>query len=153
MKKLFSSIWLMFLGILVLTAQESQESTLFITYDGCKTTFRQSLKVDELSSLRNRMESLIKSGCIPLVIESENDVVWVYLNDPIGAKDYPEADFESDYFEVIKDLFPLKLTSKLKKSLKKGNRAFMKTLGVKYVIEDEEVISKINYNVFEKFAF
>ena len=125
---------------------------LVFTCDGYTTTFRQNLKVEEVSSLRNRMESLIKSGSIPLVIESKNDVAWIYLNDPEG-RDYPEVNFESDYFEIITDLFPLKLTNKLKKSLKKGNKTFMKTLGVEYVIENEEVISKINYDIFERFMF
>ena len=98
------------------------------------------------------MKALIKNGSIPIVIEGENNVAWIYLNDPEG-RDYPDIDFESNYFEIIQDLFPLKINKELQKSLKKGNKAFLKTLGIEYIIEGEEVISRINYKVFEKFMF
>ena len=149
--KNLSSILLMFLiGTLVFTTQQSE---LFITYDGYKTTFRQNLKVEEVPSLRDRMSSLIKDGNVPIILEEENDVVWIFLNDSENARDYPDTELTSDYSEIIQDLFPLKLTKKLKKSLKKGNKAFIKTLGIEYLVENEEVISKINYKTFEKFVF
>ena len=116
-------------------------------------TFRQDLKDEEIPSLRNRMESLIKTGHIPVVIEEGNNVVWLYLNDPYGGRGYPETNFDSDYFEIITDLFPLKLTNRLKRSLKRGNKSFVKTLGIEYIVENDEVISRINYDTFEKFIF
>ena len=98
------------------------------------------------------MESLIKGGDIPVVIECDRDVAWILLNDPMG-RDYPEVDFESDYFGVILDLFPLKINKKLKKSLRQGNKTFMKMLGIEYLVENGEVISLINYEKFEDFMF
>ena len=98
------------------------------------------------------MESLIKEGNIPIVIECDKDIAWLYLNDPMG-RDYPEVNFESNYFEIILDLFPLKINKELKKSLKKGNKTFIEKLGIEYVIEDGEVFSKIDYDKFEKFMF
>ena len=42
--------------------------------------------------------------------------------------------------------------SNLKNSLIKGNKVFFETLGIEYIIENEEVISKINYEKFERFV-
>lgn len=124
-------------------------SELIFTYEGNDTTFRQKLKTEEIPSLRNRMESLLKAGNIPIVVEEKNDVVWLYLNDPCG-RGYTDIDFKSDYFETIQDLFPLKLTDKLKQSLKEGNKSLIKTLGIEYIVSDEEVISRIDYDTFEQ---
>ncbi len=144
------SVPLFLLTILIGTLTLS--SDLVFTCDGYKTTFKQNLNTEEIPSLRERMKALIKNGSIPIVIEGENNVAWIYLNDPEG-RDYPDIDFESNYFEIIQDLFPLKINKELQKSLKKGNKAFLKTLGIEYIIEGEDVISKINYKVFEKFMF
>ena len=102
--------------------------------------------------MREEVESLIKSGSLPVIIECNRNVVWVYLNDPDDGRDYPVADFKSDYYETL-DLFPLKLTKKLKKMLKKGNKEFLETLGVEYIVKNGEVFSKIDYDKFEVFAF
>jgi len=98
------------------------------------------------------MESLIKEGNIPIVIECDRDVAWIFLNDPMG-RDYPEVDFESDYFEIILDLFPLKINRELKRHLKVGNKAFMDALGIEYLVENGEVFSIIDYEKFEGFMF
>jgi len=123
---------------------------LILTYEGPDTVCRQRLKEQDLPSLRETMESLIKSGNIAIVVEKKNDVVWLYLNDPCG-RGYTDIEFQSDYLEAIQDLFPLKLTDKLKKSLKKGNESFIKTLGIEYIVSDEEVISNIDYETFEQY--
>ena len=107
----------------------------------------------QLLFLNEEMASLIKNGNIPIVIECDRDVAWIYLNDVYDGRDYPEVEFESDYFNIIVDLFPIKINKELKKRLKKGCRAFMNALGVEYLIENGEVISKINYDKFEKFMF
>jgi hypothetical protein len=69
------------------------------------------------------------------------------------GRDYHDVDFESDYFEIIMDLFPLKINKELKKSLKLGNKAFMEKLGIEYLVKNGEVISKIDYEKFENFVF
>ena len=126
-------------------------SELILTYQSNDTTtFRQKLSIEEIPSLRDWMESLLKTGSMPIILEEKNDVVWLYLNDPCG-RGYDDIDFESDYFEAIKDLFPLKLSDTLKKILEKGNKSFIKALGIDYRIEDKEVISIIDYNIFEEF--
>jgi hypothetical protein len=69
------------------------------------------------------------------------------------GRDYPEVDFDSDYFDIILDLFPLKINKELKRSLRLGNKAFMEALGIEYLVEDGEVISLIDYDKFENFMF
>lgn len=121
----------------------------------CQGSQELSVYIDqpkEISQLRNEMAFLIKKGNFPIVIEEKKDVIWIYLNDPYGGKDYPTIKFESDYFETI-DLFPLKLTKQLKNHLKKGNKFLLETLGITYLIKNDEVISKINYNKFDRYVF
>jgi len=125
---------------------------LLLTCQGRETFSRDNPRAADVLCLREEMESLIKEGNIPVVIECDRSVAWIYLNDPMG-RDYPEVDFESDYFEIILDLFPLKINRELKKSLTVGNKAFMEKLGIEYLVEDGEVISKIDYDKFENFMF
>ena len=112
----------------------------------------ESPRNDVSLSLWKKMESLIKDGEYPVVIEYDHDIAWILLNDPDNSRDYPETNFKSDYFETITDLFPIKINKTLKNSLIKGNKVFFETLGIEYIIEDEEVISKINYEKFERFV-
>ena len=138
-------ILLMFLvGTLVSPARPKE--TLLLICQGNEEFSRENPRIEQ------EVESLIKSGSIPVVIECDRNVVWVYLNDPDDGRDYPVADFKSDYFETL-DLFPLKLTKKLKKMLKKGNKEFLETLGVEYIVKNGELFSKIDYDKFEVFTF
>lgn len=123
-----------------LISQGTQELSVYIEHQ------------EEALQLRDEIEFLIKSGNYPVVIEEKRNVLWVYLNDPYGGKDYPVSNFESDYFETI-DLFPLKLSNQLKSCLKKGNKFLLETLGIRYIIKDGEVVSKIDYNKFDRYVF
>ena len=144
-------ILLMFLvGTLVSPARPKE--TLLLVCQGNEKFSRENPRIEQVLLMREEVESLIKSGSLPVVIECDRNVVWVYLNDPDNGRDYPVADFKSDYFETL-DLFPLKLTKKLKKMLKKGNKEFLETLGVEYIVKNGEVFSKIDYDKFEVFAF
>ena len=134
------------------TPQKWPKKALLLTCEGNETFTRDNPRAADVLLLREEMQSLIKEGNIPVVIECDRDVAWIYLNDPMG-RDYPEVDFDSDYFEIIMDLFPLKINKELKKSLAVGNKAFMDALGVEYLIENGEVISKIDYDKFENFMF
>jgi len=147
MKRMYSFL-LLCLGIALIVLVDSHG--LILTYEGPNIVYKQKLKKQDLPSLRDRMESIIKSGNIAIAVEKKNDVVWLYLNDPCG-RDYTDIDLQSDYLEVIQDLFPLKLTDKLKKSLKEGNESFIKTLGIEYIVVDKEIISKIDYETFEQY--
>ena len=135
-----------------LVPNKEPKNALLLVCQGNEEFSRDNQRAEEILLLREEMESLIKEGNIPIVIECDKDIAWLYLNDPMG-RDYPEVNFESNYFEIILDLFPLKINKELKKSLKKGNKTFMEKLGIEYVIEDGEVFSKIDYDKFEKFMF
>jgi len=140
-------------GTIAMSApQRKHNKELLLTCQGKETFSRDNPRAADVLCLREEMESLIKDGSIPIVIECDRDVAWIYLNDPMG-RDYPEVDFESDYFEIILDLFPLKINKELKKSLKQGNKAFMEALGIEYLVENGEVFSIIDYEKFENFMF
>ena len=134
------------------TPQKWPKKALLLTCEGNETFTRDNPRAADVLLLREEMQSLIKEGNIPIVIECDRDVAWIYLNDPMG-RDYPEVNFESDYFEIILDLFPLKINKELKRSLSAGNKAFMEALGIEYLVQDGEVISKIDYDKFENFMF
>ena len=91
-------------------------------------------------------------GSYPIVLECNRNVVWVFLNDSLKGTDFPAATFESDYFDFL-DLFAIKLTKKLRKVLKSGNKELLQTLGIEYIVKGEEVFSQIDYEKFGKFAF
>lgn len=140
------------MGFFVIIAQPYPKKALLLSCQGNETFCRDNPRPAQIFSLREEMESLIREGNIPIVIECEKNVAWIYLNDPMG-RDYPEVNFESDYFEILLNLFPLKINKELKKSLKQGNRAFIEALGIEYRVEDGEVTSLIDYDKFENFVF
>lgn len=153
MKALPFILLMIMVGTLAASAPlKGPKKELLLTCQGKETFSRDNPRAADVLCLREEMESLIREGNIPIVIECDKDVAWIYLNDPLG-RDYPEVDFDSDYFEIILDLFPLKINKELKKSLAIGNKAFMDALGVEYLIENGEVISKIDYDKFENFMF
>ena len=152
MKKLLLILLLAMVGFAISAPLRKHKKELLLTCQGKETFSRDNPMAADVLCLREEMESLIKEGNFPIVIECDNDVAWLYLNDPTG-RDYPDADFESDYFEIIMDLFPLKINNRLKRDLKKGNQKFFETLGIEYIVENGEVFSKIDYEKFEKFMF
>ena len=153
MKTLPFILLMIMVGTLATSAPlKGPKKELLLTCQGKENFSRDNPRAEQVLLLREEMESLIREGNIPIVIECDKDVAWIYLNDPLG-RDYPEVDFDSDYFEIIMDLFPLKINKELKKSLSVGNKKFMETLGVEYLIENGEVISKIDYDKFENFMF
>ena len=149
MKNLVYLLLAIFVATLSIT---NHSNKLVLSCQGTQEFTRSKFNNEQISLLREEMASLIKEGNFPILIEGNRNVAWLYLNDPLG-RDYPDVDFESDYFDVIMDLFPLKINHQLKKNLKKGNREFFEALGIEYLIEDGEVISKIDYEKFEKFMF
>ena len=153
MKSLPFVLLMIMVGTIAMSAPcKCHKKELLLTCQGKETFSRDNPRPADIMSLREEMESLIKDGSIPIVIECDKDVAWIFLNDPMG-RDYPEVNFESDYFEIILDLFPLKINKELKRSLKQGNKAFMEALGIEYLVENGEVISLINYDKFEDFMF
>ena len=152
MKKLLLILLVIMVASAMSAPQRRHNKELLLTCQGKETFSRDNPKPADIQFLREEMESLIREGNIPIVIECDRDVAWIFLNDPMG-RDYPEVDFESDYFEIILDLFPLKINKELKKSLRQGNKAFMEALGIKYLVENGEVISLIDYEKFENFMF
>jgi len=131
----------------------SRKKALLLISQGKENFTRDNPRAEQVLCLREEMASLIKEGNTPVVIEHDKGVAWIYLNDTESPRDYHEISFDSDYFEIIVDLFPLKINKKLKKKLKKGNKAFMDELGIEYLVENGEVISKIDYEKFEQYVF
>lgn len=152
MKKLLLILLVVMVTSAMSVPQKKHNKELLLTCQGKENFSRDNPRAADVLCLREEMKSLIKEGNIPIVIECDRNVAWIYLNDPMG-RDYPEVNFESDYFEIILDLFPLKINKELKKSLKNGNKAFIDALGIEYLIENGEVISKIDYDKFENFMF
>jgi hypothetical protein len=132
---------------------QQHERPIVLTYQGCEKILMENPRDSESLSLIKEMESLIRNGEFPIVIERDKNVAWIYLNDPNNSRDYPENNLKSDYFEIITDLFPIKINKTLQNSLKRGNKAFFETLGINYFVKEDEVFSKINYEKFEKFVF
>ena len=153
MKKAQFIILMILLGCVPISAQSHPKMALLLSCQGNENFCRDNPRPAQIFSLREEMESLIKEGNIPVVIECDRNVAWLYLNDPDGGRDYPEVNFQSDYFEIIMDLFPLKINKELKMALKLGNASFMEILGIKYQVENGEVVSKIDYDKFENFVF
>jgi len=145
-------ILLVFMVGSAMSVQQRPEKELLLTCQGNETFSRDNPRPADIFFLREEMESLIKEGNVPIVIESDRDVAWIFLNDPMGC-DFPEADFESDYFGIIQDLFPLKINKELRKILRRGNQAFLDALGIEYLVEDGQVFSKIDYEKFGNFMF
>lgn len=143
---------LVFLAGALLSPAKSKQKALILVCQGTEEFSRDNPRAEQVLLLREEMSSLIKEGNIPIVIECDRDVAWLFLNDPMG-RDYPEVKFKSDYYGIIVDLFPLKINKTLKRSLKKGNKEFLEALGIEYVVENGEVFSKIDYEKFEKFMF
>ena len=102
--------------------------------------------------MREEVESLIKEGNYPVVIECDKKVAWIFLNDPDDGRDYPEVNFESNYFEML-DLFPLKINRTIKKRIRSANKEFVEDMRIEYIIRNGEVFSRIEYDKFEKFMF
>ena len=144
---------LMLMVSIVSIARSYPKKALLLSCEGNENFCRDNPRPAQIFSLREEMESLIKEGNIPVVIECDKDVAWIVLNDPVGGRGYPEVNFKSDYFDTILDLFPLKINQTLKKKLKDGNKAFINTLGIEYVVSQGEVISKIDYEKFEDFMY
>ena len=149
--KSLALILLMFLGETLASPARPKE-TLLLVCQGNEEFSRENPRIEQVLLMREEVESLIKSGSFPIVIECDRNVAWVYVNDPDDGRDYPVANFKSDYFETL-DLFPVKLTKSLKKVLKGGNKKFLETLGIEYIVRNGEVFSRIDYNKFDYFAF
>lgn len=152
MKKL-PFIFLLFILGTFASSGTFPRKALLLMCQGNEEFVRDNPRAEQVICLREEMSSLIKEGNIPIVLERDRDVAWLYLNDPYTPRDFPESNFESDYFDIIMDLFPLKINKDLKRKLKKSNKAFIDALGIEYLVENGEIISRIDYDKFERYAF
>ena len=87
-------------GIAVSPPAKVRQKTLLLVCQGTEEFYRDNPRAADVLCLREEMESLIKDGNIPIVIECDRNVAWLYLNDPMG-RDYPEVNFDSDYEGII----------------------------------------------------
>ena len=134
-------------------ALSQQKSSLLLTYQGNGSYLGTGIQSEDVPLIREEMGNLIKKGYTPILVEGDWEVIWLYLNDPYTPIDSIEIDFESDYLDTIQDLFPIKPSKRIKKILSKkwDKKKVMDVLGIRYLVEDDEVISLINYKKFEKY--
>ena len=139
--------------VLVASLAYSQEKSLILTYQCGGSYNGYGIQSQDLPDIRERMSNLIKDGYSPILIEGDSEIIWLYIDDPYNPVDYVEMDFESEHSESIPDLFPIKTNRKLKRALKKwwNNERVLDILGIKYQVENDEVISVINYKKFERY--
>ncbi len=148
-----SLLLILFATVTLSATNKHPQKALLLICQGTENFSRDNPRAEEVLLLREEMESLIKEGNIPIVLEYDKNVIWIILNDPYTGRDYPEAEFDSDYFDIIGDLFHLKLNPELKRSLQKSNKDFINALGIEYQVKNEEIISIIDYDKFDKYAF
>ncbi len=130
-----------------------QKHGLMLTYQGHGSYNGYGITTKDIPEIRSNMELLIKEGYLPILVEDDWEVIWLYLNDPFNPIDCEDVDFESDYICEIEDLFCIKADERIKNLLKEkwNNKKVLKILGIKYKVENDEVISVINLKKFEKY--
>lgn len=133
----------------------SQHTSLMLTYQGNGVTAGIGTQAQQIPLLKNEMVERISNGYLPIVIEGDKQIAWIYLNtidDPRGYEGEDFDEIQTEYIELSMDLFPIKINRKLRRKLQRGYDKFFETIGVEYFIgENDEVISKIDYDKFEKF--
>ena len=150
MKKLIIILLAILVGSL---AFAQQKRGLMLTYQGHGAYNGCGITSKDIPEIREHMEFLIREGYLPILIEGDWDVIWLYLNDPVNPIDAVDIDFESDYIEEIQDLFCIKTDERIKTLLKEkwNNKKVLKILGIRYKVENDEVTSKVKLKKFEKY--
>jgi hypothetical protein len=138
------------------------QSSLMLTYQGHGATAGIGTQVSQIALLKDEMVERISHGFLPIVIEGNQEIAWIYLNTVDDPRGYEGEDFDgiqTDYEELFMDLFPIRIDEDLKKLLNKqrgGYKQFFKTIGVEYLDPQKtngEIVSKINYDKFDKFVY
>ena len=132
----------------------SQHTSLMLTYQGNGVLAGIGTQSQQIPLLKDEMVERISKGYLPIVIEGAEEIAWIYLNTIDDPRGYEGDDFEeiqTEYIELSMDLFPIKINKKLRRKLHKGYDKFFKAIGVEYSTENDEVITKIDYDKFEKF--
>jgi len=138
----------------------SQQTSLMLTWQKVGEVVKGiGTPVSQIPLLKDEMVECISNGYLPIVIEGDRDIAWIYLNTVDDPRGYEGEDFEiqTNFIELSMDLFPLKIEKRLMRKLRLGHenyKRFFKAIGVEYD-EDEngEIISRINYKKFEKFVY
>ena len=150
MKRLIVLMFMVAIGPLA----SSQHASLMLTYQGNGVSAGIGTQVPQIPLLKDEMVERISKGYLPIVIEGNKQIAWIYLNTVDDPRGYEGEDFDeiqTEYIELSMDLFPIKINKKLRRKLQKGYDKFFETIGVEYFMENGEVISKIDYDKFEKF--
>lgn len=137
----------------------AQQTSLMLMFQGHKAT--KGIPVYEIPLLKDEILECIPNGYMPIVIEGNYEIAWIYLNTVDDPREYVGEDFdeiETSYIELYNDLFPIRINETLKELLTRkrygGFKKFFKTIGVRYSNDDNgEIITKINYDKFEPFVF
>lgn len=152
MKKI---VFIFVLLVSIGTIAYGQHKSLILNYEGHQSYGGIGTPEKKIPELHDEMVELIKKGYATLVIEGNDEIAWILLNDVSNPKDYTDgsslASIESDYINLIQDLFPIKITKSLKRKLNRGINVFMTALGIEYVVDGDEVTTIVDYDKFEKY--
>ena len=133
----------------------SQHTSLMLTYQGNGVFAGIGTQPQQIPLLKDEMVERITKGFLPIVIEGDEEIAWIYLNtidDPRGYEDDSD-EIQTEYIELSMDLFPIKINKKLRRKLHMGHDKFFEAIGVEYFIKNDEVISRIDYDKFERFIW
>ena len=147
MKKTLILLTLFLVSGAAIARHYPKKALLLLYCEGNETVCRDNPRPAQIFSLREEVESLIREGILPIVVEYDRNIVWVFLN-PMPK--YRQS-FKSDYYESDIGLFPIKIHG-LKKKLRNGNGALFKALGISYVVEGRMVRSVIATDKFEHYV-
>ena len=151
MKRLLLVLMLM---IAIGQSASSQHTSLMLTYQGNGVSAGIGTQISQIPLLKDEMVERITKGYLPIVIEGDKEIAWIYLNtidDPRGYEGEDFDEIQTEYIELSMDLFPIKINKMLRRKLQRGYDKFFEAIGVEYSIENDEVISKIDYDKFERF--
>ena len=131
----------------------SQYTSLMFTYQGNGVFASIGTKTQQIPLLQEEMVERISKGYLPIVIEGNEEIAWIYLNTLDDPRGYEDLDVTTDYIELEMYLFPVKINKKLRRKLHSGYKTFFETIGVDYSIENGEIVSHIDYSKFEQFIY
>ena len=150
MKKLIIILLTILIGAV---ASAQGKRGLLLTYQGHGSYNGCGVTPKDIPGIRENMEFLIKKGYLPILIEGDWEVIWLYLDNPNATFNRTKIDFESDYINEIHDLLCIKTDEKIKTLLKEdwNNKKVLKLLGIKYKTKNDEVTSKVKPKKLKKY--
>ena len=139
--------------MMVETLTFAQDNYLFLlSYQKSTSFYGDRIATDDLPSITEKIEDLIKQEFYPTLIDTDWNIAWIYINNPSYYSNNYKLLIHNEYLEPFNNLFPIKLTKKLKKLLHDWHhsKAF-DTIGIKYEVEDGKITTIIDEKRFEHY--